>query len=244
MEPEDNLMYATLLAVSSGACLPQSYSEGAQEAVEEYYHELGGRPEKPTKKRKSAGEAKATLEEAERKRRRRPKGAAGTETPEGDEIGSWVPKGKSWENDVASVDTVCRESSGNLYAYLVWTNGKKSKVSTELCSRKCPMKASLLSWRSCDFNTDLELVAQILRGSSVCVLVEDSLYVVTNGYLECSKMVMVESLPSLLSKPLTQPALLNSPLASWPQFRLFVLRIVAHGLGWFGLRPPAAFSVT
>ena len=153
--------------MNSRACLPQSYSDGAKEAVEEYYNDIGGRPEKPTKKRKSHGQAKATPEEAERKRRRIPKRATGTATPEVEDTGGWVPKGKSWENDVASVDTVSREPSGELFAFLVWKNGKKSKVSTEMCYRRCPLKVSSLSRRSCDLITDIEPATQILRRSPV-----------------------------------------------------------------------------
>lgn len=83
-------------------------------------------------------EAKPTPEKAEHKRRRKSKAA---DTPEGDGAADWVPKGKSWENDISRVDTIIRDTDdGLLYAYLHWTNGKKSKVSLERCYQKCPMK--------------------------------------------------------------------------------------------------------
>ncbi|RMJ23743.1 heterochromatin protein [Aspergillus sp. HF37] len=141
MEPEENLI------------------EGAKEVVDEYYRAQGGRPEKPTKKRKSQTETKPAAGDAESTKRRKSKGATGTETPEGEELADWVPKGKNWENDIASVETVSREPSGELSAFLIWNNRKKSKVSIETCHRKCPMKASSRSLRVCNRGTDLHLDA-------------------------------------------------------------------------------------
>lgn len=125
----------------SDVYLPQPRSEDAKSIVDEYYRKQGGRPEKPAKKRKSAAE-KAATEKDEPKRRRKSKGATGTATPEAGELGDWVPKGKSWENDVSYVDTVHRDPPDPLYAYLVWKNGTKSRVLAETCYHKCPMKAS------------------------------------------------------------------------------------------------------
>jgi chromobox protein 1 len=116
LEPESNLL------------------EGAEEILEEYFRCLGGRPqrpEKPTKKRKLS-EARST---------RKSRGANGTETPEGEAIPDWVPKGKSWEREVAAIETIIRDpETGGLVAFLQWENGRKSRVSVEQCYEKCPMR--------------------------------------------------------------------------------------------------------
>lgn len=122
--------------------------EGAKDLLDEYYHLQGGRPEPPApKKRKSIGDAKATPQKTEQKRRR--KSRASEEPKPADskdqDVPDWVPKTKSWENEVVTVDTILREpETGMLFAYLHWKNGKKSKVSIETCYEKCPLKVSVL----------------------------------------------------------------------------------------------------
>jgi len=127
LEPEENLL------------------EGAEEVLEEYFRCLGGRPqkpEKPAKKRKLTSEARSTPEKALATRSRKSRGANGTETPEGSEtIPDWVPKGKSWEQEVAAIETIIRDpETGGLVAFLQWENGRKSRVSVEQCYEKCPMR--------------------------------------------------------------------------------------------------------
>ncbi|KAL4753885.1 hypothetical protein BDW72DRAFT_4167 [Aspergillus terricola var. indicus] len=128
---------------------PEENLEGAQEILEEYFKLIGGRPEKPSKKRKSAGRPPkaASVDKPEPKRRRRSRAADTEETNTSEERGKakesvapdWVPKSKNWENEVKTVDTIVREDGG-LVAYLHWNNGKKSKVSIETCYDKCPRK--------------------------------------------------------------------------------------------------------
>ncbi|KAJ9319957.1 hypothetical protein DTO027B5_9067 [Paecilomyces variotii] len=126
LEPEENLL------------------DGAKEAVDEYYAKLGGRPEKPSRKRKSLNEAKATPEKATQKKPRKSRGTASAEpaaSEENDDVPDWVPKSKNWEKDILKVDTIMRDpDTGSLMAYLHWNNGKKSRVSIEQCYEKCPMK--------------------------------------------------------------------------------------------------------
>jgi chromobox protein 1 len=56
-----------------------------------------------------------------------------------EEPSDWVPKGKSWEKDILSVDTIIRDADDNgLYALLHWTNGKRSRVPIASCYEKCP----------------------------------------------------------------------------------------------------------
>lgn len=63
---------------------------------------------------------------------------------ENEEESTWVPKGKNWDKEIDSVDTIIRDQeNGGLYAFLIWNNGKRSKVSIESCYEKCPRKVCL-----------------------------------------------------------------------------------------------------
>ncbi|KAL4943643.1 hypothetical protein BDV06DRAFT_131438 [Aspergillus oleicola] len=133
---------------------PEENLDNARDVLGEYFNILGGRPEKPQKKRKSIGRPRATKvkeesEKPEPKRRRRSRAADTEETDAGEEkekekkketpAPDWVPKSKNWEKEVKAVDTIVREDGG-LVAYLHWTNDRKSKVSIETCYEKCPRK--------------------------------------------------------------------------------------------------------
>ncbi|PYH78174.1 hypothetical protein BO82DRAFT_405531 [Aspergillus uvarum CBS 121591] len=125
---------------------PEGNLDGAQEAVDEYFSKLGGRPEKSqTKKRKSLGRPpkSATPEKTQPNKRRKSRTNESPEPqPEEDsDSSSWVPKGKSWEKEVDTVDTIFRDpSTSQLLAILNWKNGKKSKVLIETCYERCPRK--------------------------------------------------------------------------------------------------------
>lgn len=127
--------------------------EGANDVLEEYYKKIGGRPQKPApkpgpgRKRKSTADSKSVTPSAtpatEPKRRR--KSAKAEETPvETDlEMDDWVPKSNNWEKELESVDTIIRDPETNgLYAFILWKNGKRSRVSIESCYEKCPRKVS------------------------------------------------------------------------------------------------------
>lgn len=135
---------------------------GAMELLEEYFQSHGGRPQPPPKqaprKRKATGEkptpakAQATKGVKRQKKSRcltddadeedKPELALADEDEE-----NWMPKKENWENEVVKVDTIGRDAEGGdgLYAYLHWKNGKRSKVSMELCYKKCPIKVSYVS---------------------------------------------------------------------------------------------------
>ncbi|BCS04399.1 chromo domain-containing protein [Aspergillus luchuensis] len=135
-EPEENLL------------------EGAKDIVEEYFRVLGGRPEKPqpqTKKRKSMGRPPKSVPEKtpEPKRRRKSRAETTTESPEkeqadegeSDDTSTWVPSSRNWEKEVDTVETIIRQpGTSNLLAFISWKNGRKSKVSLEMCYDKCPKK--------------------------------------------------------------------------------------------------------
>lgn len=107
------------------------------------------------------GEAKPTPEKPETKKRRKSKGVEAT--PEGDGPSDWVPKGKgSWENDIERVDTIIRDQdSSDLFVYLNWKNGRKSRVSIETCYDKCPKMVCFAYGISCLY-TDIRLDAPVL----------------------------------------------------------------------------------
>ncbi|KAJ5550072.1 hypothetical protein N7535_001985 [Penicillium sp. DV-2018c] len=142
--------------------------DGASEIVNAYYERIGGRPKKPEKKapagkasrkRKSTADRKSTTPakkdtatEAKRQRRKSTtpqrkatpqKRAAKQDTPTSDEDEaevSWVPKGKNWDKEVRSVDTIVREGDRGLMAWLEFNNGRKSRIPVEICYEKCPLK--------------------------------------------------------------------------------------------------------
>lgn len=120
--------------------------EGAKDLVEGYYKVQGGRPQKPPpKKRKLVGDAKQSPKTAEPKRQRKAKDASAPKQANNEQNKlNWIPKGKSWENEVEEVDTILREPDSGLCAYLQWKNGKKSRVSLEACYDKCPKKVCVI----------------------------------------------------------------------------------------------------
>lgn len=113
------------------------------DAVEEYFALIGGRPEKPSKKRKSiTGSSTPTRDTATSKRSKKSRASEANETPETENnVADWVPKTKNWDSQVKSIDTIMRDPpTGNLFVYLNWNNDKKAKVSIQQCYEKCPQK--------------------------------------------------------------------------------------------------------
>ncbi|KAJ6012545.1 hypothetical protein N7499_011785 [Penicillium canescens] len=130
----------------------EGLKEGAGDILAAYYKKVGGRPElpppkaKPGRKRKSMADSKsatptASSSAAEPKRRKSHKETKKVESDADENITDWVPKGKSWDKEVQEVDTIVRDPENNgLYAWLVFNNGRKSRVTIEACYEKCPMK--------------------------------------------------------------------------------------------------------
>lgn len=139
------------------------------DVLQAYYRDIGGRPKKtaakpgpkggPGRKRKSMGDSKASTpaaasSQAESKKRRKssPKATSkASETPaevddESSEESNWVPKGKNWDKEIESVDTIIRDPDNQgLYAFLLWNNGKRSRVAIDSCYDNCPKKVSLFT---------------------------------------------------------------------------------------------------
>ncbi|KAK2740156.1 hypothetical protein FQN55_008997 [Onygenales sp. PD_40] len=122
---------------------PEENLDGAKDALNEYFALIGGRPEKPSKKRKSLAESStSTPDRSASKKSKKARGSTEGATPEtGGKEAEWKPKGKNWDPYVKSVDTIMRDQpSGNLFVYLEWENGIKAKISIQQCYEKCPQK--------------------------------------------------------------------------------------------------------
>jgi chromobox protein 1 len=109
--------------------------DGAVDVLNEYFEEIGGRPEaKSAQKRKS-----------------RPSGVKSqpatpaTSAKRVKQEKAWSPPPGSWEHDVDYIDTVEERQdpkTGELakFAYLVWNNDKKTQHPLKHVYQKCPQK--------------------------------------------------------------------------------------------------------
>lgn len=136
--------------------------EGAEEVLEAYFKKIGGRPEPPEKGAKGSGRKRKSMAEKKERpastttetKRRRHQSAPKNETKEdtqaagntpteseNDELSEWVPRSQNWDQEVQSVDTIIRDANDQeLYALLLWTNGKRSRIHIQSCYERCPMK--------------------------------------------------------------------------------------------------------
>lgn len=116
-------------------------SDGAQEALEEYFKKIGGRPEKPTKKRKSLADKASSTPDKPTKRGRKPSSIkVGTSDQESSpENTDWAPPTGDWGKELSCISTVLRDPDGDgLVAYLEWKNGRKSRAPIQTCYERCP----------------------------------------------------------------------------------------------------------
>jgi Chromo shadow domain len=116
---------------------------GASEVLQSYFQNLGGRPQPPSKlgKRKSTSQLKTASEPSAPKRSKR---SNGNDNESMDDLpqktGSWMPKQHNWESEIASIDTVERDrETGKLWAFIYFTNSKRSKVGMEMVYKHCPI---------------------------------------------------------------------------------------------------------
>ncbi|WEW58219.1 hypothetical protein PRK78_003687 [Emydomyces testavorans] len=116
---------------------PEENLDGAPEAILEYFAKIGGRPEKPTKKRKSAGAVSTPDRVPAKKSKKALRSVNGT--PDTAEVADWLPKSNDWDPEVRFVETIIRDGN-NLYALLHWNNDKKTRVSLQQCYEKCPQR--------------------------------------------------------------------------------------------------------
>ncbi len=97
---------------------------------------------KKSKSKQSLRRQASTSESPAPKRQRRSNGAgaAGSASPE--EVGTWLPAKEDWEPLVDKVETIERQEGGQLMAFVLFTNGKRSRVSMEMIYRHCPRPMS------------------------------------------------------------------------------------------------------
>ncbi|KAF2641124.1 hypothetical protein P280DRAFT_517339 [Massarina eburnea CBS 473.64] len=114
---------------------PKNNLTGAVDILHEYWEEIGGDPEttKGTKRkgRKSGVASQSATPSAPNKKMKK-------------EV-EWEPPKGSWEHDVDHVDTVEETidpttNKAVRYAYLVWSNQKKSQHPLDHVYMKCPQK--------------------------------------------------------------------------------------------------------
>ncbi|KAF2472474.1 uncharacterized protein BDR25DRAFT_283918 [Lindgomyces ingoldianus] len=118
---------------------PEDNLSGATDVLNEYFDEIGGRPQpgESAKSRKRKGRKSNFKSESGTP------AASSAKRPKREK--DWSPPPGSWENDVEYVDTVeesIDNKTGQLarFAYLVWTNQKKTQHPLKHCYRKCPQK--------------------------------------------------------------------------------------------------------
>lgn len=126
------------------------------ELLAQYHHKIGGAPQPPTKgkdlkkkasKKSLRGESGASATEespappAKRQKRAQVDDSALSDDLDKDVLDNWLPKGNNWESQVSRIQTVERdETSGDLFIFLEFTNGKKNRVKNGKIRAACPQK--------------------------------------------------------------------------------------------------------
>jgi chromobox protein 1 len=114
-----------------------SRREGAIDVMNEYFDDIGGRPQPTKGAQKRKGRASGVT-----------KSEAGTPASSAKRVKqeqTWTPPQGSWENHVDYIDTVEERAdpkTGELakFAYLVWNNDKKTQHPLKHVYLKCPQK--------------------------------------------------------------------------------------------------------
>ena len=130
------------------------FSSHARDILSKYHRKIGGPPKPPTKPARTG--PKSGKKSRSSQSIRRQSSTTDTDSPppqkrqrheineddegdEGDEgEGTWVPRDENWETQIVGVETLERDNNGQLIAYIVFTNGKKTKVSMDKVYRHCP----------------------------------------------------------------------------------------------------------
>ncbi|KAJ9498828.1 hypothetical protein H2202_005504 [Exophiala xenobiotica] len=111
----------------------------ARKILANYHKAIGGAPGATSIKRSQSRQslkAQSSADDTPEPKRRKKNGesAASPET----EAGTWTPKGDNWEAQVDKVETIERNQAGQLTAFVLFKNGKKSIVSMEKVYAHCP----------------------------------------------------------------------------------------------------------
>ena len=131
----------------------QLTSYSSSEILAKYHHKIGGAPQPPGKandlkkkaSRKSLRDgAGSTTEDSPAPPSKRQKRSKQEDSDEADEeaaFGAWEPKTNNWESDVSAITTVERdEKGGDLFIFVVFKNGKKSRIKNGKIRKTCPQK--------------------------------------------------------------------------------------------------------
>lgn len=143
----DTMIPSTYLSNQSfrNSFLPSS-SDGAQEILEAYYTTIGGKPTLKAKGKRTRDSTGTPQTQSSGKGSKRIKQVDtnmedARSTPETDTKGNWKPPAGSWEDDIHCVDTIEMDKN-DLYVYLQWNNGRKTRHQTREVYKKCPMRVS------------------------------------------------------------------------------------------------------
>ncbi|KIX95695.1 uncharacterized protein Z520_08402 [Fonsecaea multimorphosa CBS 102226] len=115
----------------------------ARQLLAAYHEKLGGAPVPPTKRTKSKQKLREQpssedLAPPPKRRRRKGNDDVSASPAEETELGTWLPNKEDWEGLVVKVETVERDETGQLLAYISFKNGKRSKVGMDMVYRHCP----------------------------------------------------------------------------------------------------------
>ncbi|TGZ78237.1 chromo domain-like protein [Ascodesmis nigricans] len=128
---------------------PEENCAGAQEAVEDYFAEIGGRPQPVTPAKSSnkrnristvgASSDNTPAPKSVNKRARKSIAGGGDDMDIDDK--KWTPPNtKSWEEDVIAIDTIEKNNDGQLVCFVQWKDGKKSQHPIQDIYKKCPQR--------------------------------------------------------------------------------------------------------
>ena len=109
---------------------PTENLDTAKDILARYHHKIGGKPEAPQTLKKSKSKQslkRGTIEESLAPKRRK-----------ADDAETWRPKREDWEPDVDRIDTIERDENGQLLVFILFTNGRKIKVSMDQIYKHCP----------------------------------------------------------------------------------------------------------
>jgi chromobox protein 1 len=112
----------------------------SRQILADYHKSIGGAPSTNLKKTKSKQSLRrqASADESPAPSKRQKRNGTKEAPAEVDANETWTPTREDWEPLVVRIDTVEREESGQLLAYILFNNGKKTKVGMDKVYRHCP----------------------------------------------------------------------------------------------------------
>lgn len=145
-----NLSFVSFLRCSIAPFLRRVRS-GAQEALEEYFKRIGGRPQlKPKGQKKRKNQSISGSGQGRGKGKKFKQDGDEDAASEDNVVRAtrWEPPKGSWEDEVISVDTVEEQPNHatgqkERYALINWKNGKRTSHPLKVVNQKCPQRVSL-----------------------------------------------------------------------------------------------------